>query len=409
MSQWYTQATEELRAVRHAIAAGAALDLSAMERTAQGITQSLLADDALVSEALSASDSDPIVSNLVHVGIFATKLGVGLNLYGDELNRLTLAGLLHDIGIFTLPPSLLSKNGKLTHDERAVLERHPIAGHDLVAALGSDYHWLAQVIRHSHERWGGQGYPDHLQGRAIHEFAHVIGICDIFDALISPRPYRTPLAPHEAVHELIQKERAAFPREVLKALVEQISVYPLGTQVRLNTGEMGTVIRLNPRFPLRPVVRLKEISIRPGMTSAIQDLSAIPTLYVTGTVKASQVPAAKLYVVQPEPAPVAAPAPQGPMSTTSSSASIVPAVPSDNAQPAMSPQETAQPESSTSTTHKTESVYSDEFAALFESLDEIAMAIQEAVKVQSFSSQPPSRSSSAGDADALHRPDNAAA
>lgn len=405
MSQWYAQATEELWAVRRAIAAGAALDLSAMERTAQGITQSLLADDALVSEALSVSDSDPIVSNLVHVGIFATKLGVGLNLYGDELNRLTLAALLHDIGIFTLPPSLLSKNGKLTLDERTVLERHPIAGHDLVAALGSEYQWLAQVIRHAHERWGGQGYPDRLQGRAIHEFAHVIGICDIFDALISPRPYRMPLAPHEAVHELIQKERAAFPREVLKALIEQISVYPLGTQVRLNTGEMGTVIRLNPRFPLRPVVRLKEISIRPGMTSAIQDLSAIPTLYVTGTVKAAQVPAAKPYAAPTRPAAASS---QTPAAGHNPSASVIPAAPFNDAQPVTSHQETAQPESSTSATHKTESVYSDEFAALFESLDEIATAIQEAVKVQPFSSQPQPPPPDA-DASRIQTPDNAAA
>lgn len=387
MNQWYAQATEELWALRRAIGDGAAFDLRPIERTAHGITQALLTDDALVSEALSVPERDPIISNLVHVGIFATKLGVGLNLYGDELERLTLAALLHDIGIFTLPASLLSKNGKLSLDERTVLERHPIAGHDLVAALGSDYLWLAQVIRQAHERWGGQGYPERLQGRAIHEFAHVIGICDIFEALISPRPYRRTLMPHEAVQELIQKERVAFPREVLKALVEQISVYPLGTQVRLNTGEMGTVIRLNPRFPLRPVVRLAEVSVRPGMLSAIQDLSVMPTLYVIGTVKVANAPAMQAPIRS-----VAGPA-QAQVQGPGSVATLAPATSPDTAQSSPMASEPAKLETSASEAAKQESVCSDEFAALFESLDEIATAIQEAVKAQPLVSQPHAQSS----------------
>src|SRR5262249_25614767 len=74
----------------------------------------------------------------------------------------------------------------------------------------------------------------------------------------SERPYRRRLLPHEAVKELLVAERETFPREILKALVEQLSVYPLGTTVRLTTGDVGIVAKVNSRYPLRPVVRIDD-------------------------------------------------------------------------------------------------------------------------------------------------------
>lgn len=337
---WYQRATEELQAISRSIRSDRPIDLTELARIGRGVTASLATNDDLVTQALATVPSDPIISNLVHVGIFGTKLGIGLNFSGEELEHLTLAGLLHDIGIFTLPPELLSKAGKLTPQERQLLERHPIAGHDIVAHLGPRFGWLASVILQAHERWGGQGYPHRLKGRAIQDFAHVIGICDIFDALISSRPYRRRLLPHEAIRELFQKEQASFPREILKALVEQLSVYPLGTMVRLNTGEVGVVIRLNPRYPLRPVVRVDQPSSRPGMVSAIHDLSAVPSSYVTETLQA------------PTPQAFQSPPPR-----------------SDEASLAPTP-------------------CSDEFTTLLDSLDEIASAIQDAVNSHAVPSEP---------------------
>ena len=129
----------------------------------------------------------------------------------------------------------------------------------------------------------GQGYPNKLKGRQISELAQIIGAVDIFDALISPRPYRRRLLPHEAVRELLVNERTAFPREVMKALVEQLSVYPLGTKVRLSSGEEGMVIKINPRYPSRPVVKIEQAA---GLSipSRNVDLSAMPMVSVTDTI-----------------------------------------------------------------------------------------------------------------------------
>ena len=227
-------------------------------RIAAGIVDSLQEGDQLLTKAISGSKGSPIISNMVHVSILATKIGMGLGYRREDLVRLAHAGLLHDVGMFMLPESLLTSQRKLSAQDRARIVQHPEFGYKILTELGAQHSWLAQVAWQEHERWGGQGYPRGLSGPQIHEYARVIGIVDIFDALVSPRPYKRRLLPHEAVRELLIAEKASFPSQIIKALVQQFSMFPLGTTVRLNSGEVGTVIHLNPRYPLRPVIQVSE-------------------------------------------------------------------------------------------------------------------------------------------------------
>ena len=244
------------------------------------LVSSLKQHDELVVAALSNQPGSSLVTNLANVGIVATKVGIGLGYYGQELERLALGGLVHDIGLFAVPPELIAKTGRLTPDERRLIERHPELGSAAILRSGDDYQWLSLLVRHAHERLNGHGYPSRLRGREISEMAQIIGVADVFDALISARPYRQRLLPHEAVAELMIAERATFPRELLKALVEQLSVYPLGTSVRLSTGETGTVVGVNARYPLRPIVRVEELQWAGGFTSRQINLSLTPLVTV---------------------------------------------------------------------------------------------------------------------------------
>jgi hypothetical protein len=181
--------------------------------------------------------------------------------------------------------TLLTKTGRLSSDERALVEQHPRLGYGVIERLGADYAWLAEVVLQAHERGKGQGYPNRLKGREINELAQIIGLVDIFDALVSPRPYRRRLLPHEAIRELLNTERTAFPREIMKGLVEQLSVYPLGTKVRLSSGEEGVVVRITPRYPSRPVLRLtgaQETAV--SDPPRYLDLSQLPQVSVAETV-----------------------------------------------------------------------------------------------------------------------------
>lgn len=306
--------------------------MESISTLAAGIGEALKRSDQLLVQAMSGPAGPPLITNLVNVGIVATKVGAGLGYHGKELERLTFAGLLHDIGLFAVPQSVISKSSRLTHDERMLIEQHPDLGSEAIRKAGPQYEWLAQVVRQAHERWNGQGYPNKLKGRQISEFAQIIGVVDVFDALVSPRGYRRRYFPHEAVRELMVAERTAFPREVVKALVEQLSAYPLGTSVRLTTGEVGTVKRVNTSYPLRPVVWIEGDPVR-GQEPRQLDLSLTPLMSIVQTLEPPDVARLSFPIVEKSPPPSAA----------------VPAV-------------------------------SDQFTSLLEGLDALASAIQGAVE-----------------------------
>lgn len=277
---WYRDAEAELTLVASAIQSQRSIQLDRLEVLAASLVASLKRNDELVVMALSGPSGSPLLTNLVNVAVVATKVGMGLGYYGRELERLALAGLVHDIGLFAVPQSLLTKAGRLTADERTLIEQHPELGYEAIKRSDSDYAWLAELIRQAHERTNGLGYPNRLKGRQISEMALIIGVSDVFDALISERPYRPRLFPHEAIKELLVAERATFPREMTKALVEQLSVYPLGTTVRLTTGETGTVVGVNVQYPLRPIVEVDEPGDAGYVESRHIDLSLTPLVSI---------------------------------------------------------------------------------------------------------------------------------
>jgi hypothetical protein len=283
-TDWYRIAQEQLTGVALAVQRQDELDLEALSTLATEIADALKGSDHLLVQAMSGPAGPPLITNLVNVGILATKVGARLGYHGKELEGLTFAGLLHDIGLFAVPQSLITKSGRLTQDERMLIEQHPELGYQTIRKAGQKYDWLAQVVRQAHERWNGQGYPNKLKGLQICEFAQIIGVVDVFDALVSPRGYRRRFTPYEAVRELIVAERTAFPREVVKALVEQLSAYPLGTSVRLTTGEVGSVMRINTRYPLRPIVWI-EGDAAYGQEGRQLDLSLTPLVSVIETLE----------------------------------------------------------------------------------------------------------------------------
>ncbi|HET6675062.1 MAG TPA: HD domain-containing phosphohydrolase, partial [Nitrospiraceae bacterium] len=278
---WYHDAQEELSRLATGVQQRQRLNLEEVSRLAATLIDSLQKGDRLIVEALSGPSGPPLITNLLNVGILATKVGSGLGYYGADLHRLAMAALVHDIGIFSIPQNIVKKTGRLTPEERVLIEEHPRLGSEIIQQSGGSYRWLADVVLQAHERWMGQGYPNKLKGRNINELAQIIGLIDVFDALVSPRPYRRRFLPHEAMRELFINERTAYPREVMKALVEQLSVYPLGTKVRLNTGEEGIVIGINPKYPCRPVIAAEQ-EPEPHATGVarVLDVSKMPSAWI---------------------------------------------------------------------------------------------------------------------------------
>jgi HD-GYP domain-containing protein (c-di-GMP phosphodiesterase class II) len=254
---WYAAARQEVGRAVEMIRAKAVPRLEPMDKLARDLVEALRQTDELIRLAIKGRSDDYLVDNAVHVAIIGVKIGMGLGYPEEDLQRLALAGLLHDVGMWTLPATVLAKPGALSTEEKDLVRAHPERGRRILTGLGRDYEWCAVVAAQEHERWDGSGYPCRLKGRQISEHAHIIGLADTFDALITTRPYRKPIAPHQAVRELLVEGKRSFAHGILKSLGDHVTLYPIGTTVRLNTGEVGVVERVNPRSPLRPVLALK--------------------------------------------------------------------------------------------------------------------------------------------------------
>ncbi|MFN3476751.1 MAG: HD-GYP domain-containing protein, partial [Candidatus Methylomirabilales bacterium] len=203
---------------------------------------------------------------------------------------LGLVALLHDVGMACLPEALLTRKGPLSSEEQALLERHSEEGAQLLRNLGPQYTWLAEVVLQVHEQMDGSGYPQGLRGEEIHEYAYIVGLADVYESLVHHRPFRRRLGPLEALKEILQRKRSAFPDRILKALIRALSTFPVGSLVRLNTGEIGRVMAKNKDFPLRPVVEILARRDKRLEEPVIIDLSQSPLLYIQGSVVEEALP-----------------------------------------------------------------------------------------------------------------------
>jgi putative nucleotidyltransferase with HDIG domain len=128
----------------------------------------------------------------------AQEIGRRLSLDGPTLDRLRRGGLLHDIGKIGVPSSILDKAGPLTAEERIVIQSHTTIGAEIIRPIAA-FQDLTPLVRHHHELLDGSGYPDGLSGEEIPLLVRILTVADIFDALVSDRPYRPGLSPGEAL------------------------------------------------------------------------------------------------------------------------------------------------------------------------------------------------------------------
>lgn len=137
----------------------------------------------------------------------------------DELDTIKFAGILHDIGKISISDSILLKKGRLTEEEMEVVKTHPIIGERILQPLGL-LPVEKSIVRHHHERWDGNGYPDGLKGNKIPLLARVISVADSYDAMTSNRPYRSAKADGEAIEELVRCSGTQFDKDIVDAFRE---------------------------------------------------------------------------------------------------------------------------------------------------------------------------------------------
>ena len=167
------------------------------------------AEAVLFALARSIEAKDPYTEgHCERLSDYSTRLGARIGLAEERLTALRRAGTVHDIGKVAVPDAVLLKPGPLTPEEQAIMREHPVVGERICAPLKSFRHVLP-IIRHHHEKLNGTGYPDKLKGEAIPVTARVLQIVDVYDALITERPYKRALPVAEALivmEEEVRKE-----------------------------------------------------------------------------------------------------------------------------------------------------------------------------------------------------------
>ncbi len=192
----------------------------------------------------------------VNVCVLSTLTGMKLGYDMFKLRELALGALLHDTGKMLVPKDILLKPGPLTAEERQIMEQHPDFGFDILRRQEEIPLVSAHIAFQHHEKFDGSGYSRNLGGADIHEYARIVAIADVYDAITSDRPYKEANLPYEAYEIMTSLANTHFDPFILRLFLNQIAIYPLESIVQLNTGEIAIVVKVLPGLQTRPTLRI---------------------------------------------------------------------------------------------------------------------------------------------------------
>lgn len=195
-------------------------------------------------------------SHSVNVCVLALITGISLKYDEGKLRELGIGAMLHDIGKTKVPKEVLNKPGNLTTEEYDIVKKHTNYGYELLKKSQVLSTYASYIALTHHERYDGGGYPLGLKGAEIHEFAKIVAVADVYDAMTSDRIYRKRININDAVEYLVGMGEHQFDYNIVKAFLEHITIYPPGTCVLLNSGEKAIVVDINKKYPNRPIIRI---------------------------------------------------------------------------------------------------------------------------------------------------------
>ncbi|MFW5717152.1 MAG: HD-GYP domain-containing protein [Spirochaetota bacterium] len=204
---------------------------------------------------MKVKDKNYIVAHSSKTTIVSLAVGMTLRQPPHKLIELGTAALLHEIGMIRLPPQLYMSQQKLSPKERQAISAHTVLGFKILRQASFSMSVCLAVLE-CRENVDGTGYPRQLTGEKISLYAKIIMVAGSFAAMTSARPYREPLDGHSAIVEMLQQRGKMYDETVLKALVGNLSIYPIGTHVRLANGTRATVVDTNAANPRAPLVRV---------------------------------------------------------------------------------------------------------------------------------------------------------
>jgi len=236
-----------------AIRRGEEISMPDLEVVTGAMVDSVLRNSTAMSLLVRMQEKDDYTSSHALAGsIWALVFGRHLGLDRESLAAVGLGGLLLDVGKTKLPEQLLNKSGELTDVERAHINTHVELGLEIIHQSGNVDNRVLDMVATHHERYDGSGYPRGWKGNQIPIFGRIGGIVDSYAAMTSARSYARAMSSYDAMREFKALSDMHFQAEMVEQFIQAIGIFPAGTLVELNTGEIGVVLKENQFSRLQP-------------------------------------------------------------------------------------------------------------------------------------------------------------
>lgn len=252
---------------------GRAIDIKEVKRTVSEIVSNMLIDPSAMMWVSKLRNKDEYTAeHSLNVGMLAVNFGRHLGLANDDLHRLGVAGMLHDIGKMRTPLEILNKESKLEPEEFRIMMAHAKSGRDILMSHKDVDHLAVDVAYGHHEMLNGSGYPRKIKASGIGDFTRMVTLADIYDAITSERVYKKGQSSREALNILHQGRGKKFDEKLVEEFIKCIGLYPPGSIVELASGEVGLVISINYRHRHLPKVMIVKDEHKVPQKEQVADL-----------------------------------------------------------------------------------------------------------------------------------------
>ena len=207
-----------------------------------------------VNPAEGATNKNFLVTHSMRTTVLAIAIALQLHMPLSKMIDLGVTSILHEIGMLRLPPQIYMTDKKLTPGERSQILKHPVLGYTIVKDLSFPLNIQLGVLEH-HEKENGTGYPQKKSGDKISNNAKIISVACSYEAISSPRSYKTGRSTFEAIVELLQNRERSYDDSIIRGLLYTVSLFPIGSYVYLSNRKIAQVIDTNPDNPKTPIIQ----------------------------------------------------------------------------------------------------------------------------------------------------------
>jgi HD-GYP domain-containing protein (c-di-GMP phosphodiesterase class II) len=254
----YIDLIERLDGVFSNIASGISVEARAIDDITSRLLQAVRDQrDSIIGYILGGEVvGHEMAKSSVNAAILSGLIAQELKLPNHKVMQIITGALLHDVGMFRLPKDILDKKGGLSEAELQRMQAHPLYTHKIVSKELLYPEDVGLIVLQHHERWDGEGYPRRISGTAIDIGARIVSVADAFEAMVSQKPYRNSMMGYQAIKNLLSDNSRRFDPDILKAFIQTMGIYPIGSIILLNSGVLARVIEVHGDAPLRPKIRV---------------------------------------------------------------------------------------------------------------------------------------------------------